>query len=244
MSIYYNAEKVSRRSMTLFFVIDTSGSMSGKKIGTVNTAIQEVIPKIKDISEDNADAEIKIAVLSFSTGAEWITQAPVAVDDFRWNDIDAGGVTDLGRACNALNEKLSTEAFMKDKKGSYAPAILLMSDGEPTDSYRQSLEELKKNRWFECAIKVAIAIGDDANKEVLADFTGNSESVITTHTPAELAKWIKFLSIKASEIGSRSTNSGNKGKQGELEETIEEEGVWGGGVWNDPLGGYDTDVIF
>jgi len=47
---------IPRRTMVLFFVIDTSGSMSGKKIGTVNAAIEEVIPAIKEISDANADA--------------------------------------------------------------------------------------------------------------------------------------------------------------------------------------------
>ncbi len=55
-----------------FFVVDTSGSMSGAKIGTVNSAIEEVVPELKDISESNADAQIKVATLSFSTGARWI----------------------------------------------------------------------------------------------------------------------------------------------------------------------------
>ena len=37
--------------MVLFFLVDTSGSMYGTKIGTVNTAIEEIIPELKDLSE-------------------------------------------------------------------------------------------------------------------------------------------------------------------------------------------------
>ena len=33
-------ESIPRRKMTLFFVIDTSGSMVGSKIGSVNDAIE------------------------------------------------------------------------------------------------------------------------------------------------------------------------------------------------------------
>lgn len=65
--------------------VDTSGSMSGAKIGTVNSAIEEVVPELKDISESNADAQVKVATLSFSTGARWIDSAPVAAENFRWN---------------------------------------------------------------------------------------------------------------------------------------------------------------
>ena len=135
--------------------------------------------------------------------------APVAAENFRWNYLDANGVTDLGEACMQLNEKLSRNAFMGDVTGSFAPAIFLMSDGEPTDNYKHGLEKLKKNNWFKKAIKVAIAIGEDANTSVLADFTGNSEAVITVHTPEALKKWIQFVSVRASEIGSKSSNAGN-----------------------------------
>ncbi len=193
MGLYDEVVEVPRRTMVLFFVVDTSGSMSGAKIGTVNSAIEEVVPELKDISESNADAQIKVATLSFSTGARWIDSAPVAAENFRWNYLDASGVTDLGAACMQLNEKLSRSAFMSDA----------------TDNYKHGLEKLKQNNWFKKAIKVAVAIGEDANKTVLADFTGNVESVITVHTPEALKKWIQFVSVRASEIGSKSSNAGS-----------------------------------
>ena len=134
MGLYDEVVEVPRRTMVLFFVVDTSGSMSGAKIGVVNSAIEEIVPELKDISESNADAQIKVATLAFSTGARWIDSAPVAAENFRWNYLDASGVTDLGAACMQLNEKLSRNAFMSDATGSFAPAIFLLSDGEPTDS--------------------------------------------------------------------------------------------------------------
>ena len=82
--IYDDVVEVARRTMVLFFVVDTSGSMEGAKIGTLNQAIEDIIPEISDISENNADAEIKVAVLEFSNGAKWITPAPVPAQDFTW----------------------------------------------------------------------------------------------------------------------------------------------------------------
>ena len=38
-----NAESIPKRVMPIFFLIDTSGSMEGKKIGAVNSAIEELI---------------------------------------------------------------------------------------------------------------------------------------------------------------------------------------------------------
>ena len=56
--IYEGAVQVARRTMTLFFLVDISGSMEGSKIGTLNSAIEEVIPEICKLSNDNADAAI------------------------------------------------------------------------------------------------------------------------------------------------------------------------------------------
>lgn len=211
MGLYDDVVEVPRRTMVLFFVVDCSGSMSGSKIGTVNSAIEEIVPEIKNISEENADAQIKVATLAFSTGAQWMDSAPVAAENYRWNYLDANGVTDLGEACTQLNEKLSRNAFMSDVTGSFAPAIFLMSDGEPTDNYKHGLDKLKQNNWFKKAIKVAVAIGDDANQTVLSEFTGNSEAVITVHSPEALKKWIRFVSVTASQIGSKSSNAGSSG---------------------------------
>jgi len=215
-----------RRTMVLFFVIDVSGSMDGSKIGAVNTAIEEVIPAIIDVSDDNADALIKIAALEFSSGASWITaNGPVESDQFRWNFLEASGCTDFGAACKALNEKLSTKAFMKEATGSFAPVIFLLSDGEPTDDWKAPLAELKNNNWFKASVKVAVAIGDDANKDVLKEFTGSIESVMEVHNAMALKKMIKFVSVRSSQIASKSNANiglGDEQKQIEVNASIQE----------------------
>jgi uncharacterized protein YegL len=208
MGKYDQTEEVVSRTMVLFFIADTSSSMEGKKIGALNEAINNVIPEIKDISSSSADATIKIAALKFSTDAEWIYPAPIEAESFKWRYLDADGWTDLGAACKLLNEKLSrTDGFMAAAGGAYAPVIFLLSDGEPTDNYVDSLNELKKNNWFKHGIKIAIAIGDDANTSVLAEFTGSIERVFKVHTPDALRKLIRFVSVTSSTIGSNSKKS-------------------------------------
>lgn len=200
--------EIPRRTMVLFFLVDTSGSMMGSKIGAVNSAIEEILPEISLISEENADAKIKVAVLQFSTGSKWLYEKPLDAGDIKWTYLQSDGVTDFGDALNNLNGKLSRNEFMEGATGSFAPAIFLMSDGEPTDEYEKELNELRKNKWFEKAIKVAVAIGDDANCDVLKEFTGNIETVLKVHTPEALKKMIRFVSVTASQIGSKSSGAG------------------------------------
>lgn len=196
-----NLEGIKKRTATIFFLIDCSGSMSGTKIGSVNHAMGETIPEMCKLVEDSADARLDVAVLKFSQGAMWMNAQPIDVSTFHWNNIDAYGVTDFGCALKMLEEKLNKDnGFMKNASESLAPAFILMSDGQPTDEYRIALEKLKRNGWFKYGTRTAIAIGNDADKQVLAEFTGNIESVIEVHNASDLAKTIKFVSITSSRI--------------------------------------------
>ena len=206
MSLLDETIEIPRRTMTLFFLIGTSGSMDGCKIGAVNESMREVLPMISDISAANPDAEINVAVLQFSKGASWIYKEPRPASDFVWNDLSAAGASvDLGEACRELNRKLSKNGFMKSASGSYAPAIILLLDSEPTDDFEAGLAELKKNGWFRVAIKIAIAIGDDANKEKLAKFTGTSETVFSVHNIDALKKMIRIVAVTSSQVDEKRT---------------------------------------
>ena len=125
-------EGVARKSMVMFFLIDTSGSMEGRSIAAVNDAMREVIPDIQDISDNNADASIKLAVMSFSSGTNWETPQPVELDSYRWSDLDAGGTTDMGEAFSELNSKLDRNAFLQDPAGVKAPVIIMLAESNST----------------------------------------------------------------------------------------------------------------
>ena len=144
-----DVESVPRRTMTLFFMADTSGSMAGNKIGALNDAITNILPMISEISNTNPDAEIKIAALQFSSGTSWLYDEPKNAEDFVWQEQKASGLTSLGEACCELEKVMHRNGFMKSASGSYAPAIILLSDGGATDNFDQGIEKLKTNNWFD-----------------------------------------------------------------------------------------------
>ena len=207
MSLLDQVTPSPRKIMTLFYVVDTSGSMTGDKIGSVNSAMEEAITvDLPDISTADDDAEIRVAIMQFSSGCSWITPSsgPIGIGDVIWNDLHPSGLTDLGAACVELDKKLSRNEFLESQTGAYAPVILLFSDGGPTDNWEKGLEQLKKNNWFKHAIKIAIAIGEDADKTVLATFTGTPESVIAVNDKHTLKALIRKVSVRASEFQSHS----------------------------------------
>lgn len=204
-------DEIPRKVMTLFYLVDTSGSMSGAKIGALNTAVRETLPIIKEISENNSDSKIKISVLEFSCGCEWMYPMPTEIETFEWRDLQAGGLTSLGEAYDNLSQKLShSHGFMMEATGSFAPVIILLSDGAPTDHPEYALEKLRSNNWFKVATKIAIAIGDDCIKSTLIDFTGNEEAVLTVHNVDELKKIIRMVSVTASRVNSKNTSVGKE----------------------------------
>jgi len=216
--------------MVLFFVVDTSGSMAGAKIGALNNVVEEILPMVGVISKNNNDAKIEIAVLQFQSGVKWSYPSPMPAEGFSWRALSAGGGTDFGAACKELATKLTRETsgmIEQSETGYYAPAFILLSDGYPTDSYQSHLQTLKNNKWFKNGIKVAIAIEVDnekADKKVLAEFAGTNELVYTAHDIEALKTIIKFVTLTVSRIGSKSSDTdANKTKQVEVKEAVDNE---------------------
>lgn len=223
MSNLTDRAPIARRTMVLFFIFDTSYSMDGSKIGALNQAIREVIPMLGDISANNADAEIKIAALKFSSGCEWVFDEPKPADEFIWIDKQTDGGTDLGAACIELGYKLSRKEFLNEVAGSFAPVLILLSDGQPTDDYENGLKKLEQNNWYKAALKFAIAIGNDADKNILEKFTKSKEAVIEVHNVDALKRMIRVVTITSSLIGSKSKTGSDSSKQKQVEDAIQNE---------------------
>ena len=206
---------VARRVLPIIYILDTSGSMMGENIGAVNAAMDETIDVLRDVSAHNPDAEIKVGVLQFSSNASWITDnGLVYMDDFYWNKLTAGGATEVSEALEELDNKLSRKAFLQSDTGFCVPVLIFMSDGAPTDPGRweHKLEEMKNNnKWFRYATKIAVAIGDKADKTCLAKLVGNSECVVAVNDTETLKKLIKVASVTASMINSKSRTTAEGG---------------------------------
>ncbi len=209
--------EVARKVLPIIYVLDTSGSMDGDRIASVNEAMNETMEVLKDVSAKNPDAQIKVGVLKFSSGAEWVTNGLVFMEDFYWNDLKAGGVTDLGSALKELNDKLSRNSLLVSDTGFCVPVLMFMSDGQPTDNYEKALEDINNhNKWFRYATKIGIAVGDDADRDVLGKIAGNKEAVVAVNDVATLKMLIKVASVTSSMINSKSRTTAESGNAVEI----------------------------
>ena len=99
---------------------------------------------------------------------------------------------------------MSRNGFLNSPSLSFAPVIFLMTDGYPSDDYKKGLESLQTNSWYKFGLKAALGIGNEANDDMLAEFTGSKETVVHAYSGNQLAQMIKIVAVTASQIGSKS----------------------------------------
>ncbi len=210
---------LANRPLHFFWMVDCSSSMAGDRIGAVNHAIQECIEPMREEAAGNPNAQLYIHTLKFASGASWVTAEPVPIEEFAWEDVEANGITDMGKAFELLAGQLSMPP-MPDR--ALPPVIVLLTDGYPTDDWKRPLEKLLKMPWGKKAVKVAIAIGKDAERSVLEAFTGNPEAVLDAGNPEVLTHFIKWASTVASAVSNPTSNPMEVGDVQETEQSSQE----------------------
>jgi uncharacterized protein YegL len=173
------------------------------KMESLNTAAREIIPHLRDVAEENPNADVLMRVLSFSTGAHWEVKTPQPIETFSWADLRAGGRRDMGAALSLVAEVLKTQMPLRG----LPPVLVLISDGTPTDDFDKGLRELMAQPWARRAVRAAIAIGKDANLDVLERFIGNKElKPLLADNPEALVRIIKFVSTTVENISTDTTD--------------------------------------
>ncbi len=186
-------EGLAHRPLHFIWICDCSGSMGvDGKIQALNNAIKEAIPHMQTVANENPSAEVLVRAVKFSTGAQWHIATPIKVNDFKWQDLAAEAVTDMGKALRLVAEQLKVPP-MEDR--ALPPVLVLVSDGQPTDDFKGGLKELMSQGWGKKAVRIAIAIGDDADLPVLQEFIGNNElPVLRANNPEALVRYIRWVS--------------------------------------------------
>ena len=184
---------ITNRPLHFILITDCSGSMGGNKMPSLNAAISGALPDMKKAATENPNAEVLVRVVKFSSGASWHVANPVPVEQFEWkNPLKANGVTDMGKALQLVAEQLSEEK-MPDR--ALPPVLVLVSDGQATDDVSAGLRALMAQPWGEKAVRIAIAIGDDADKSVLQRFISHPElEPLQANNAEELVRFIKWAS--------------------------------------------------
>ncbi|WP_195663242.1 vWA domain-containing protein [Bacteroides congonensis] len=155
--------------MQLYLLLDTSGSMEGAKISALNDSMENIIVDLQEKALNGID--IKVSVLSFARHIKWMYKSPINILDFVWKPLTASGMTSLGLACCELAKAIVVNTQEENI------AIVLLSDGCPTDDYDEGIKELRKLPRFNQANKFAIALGNNADIKSLLSFVDYQENI-------------------------------------------------------------------
>ena len=219
--------------LVVIFMVDCSRTMDGDRIGAVNAALQDLKFKLTELKDDN-NLDLKVAVMSFTSTARWeLPLTPIEEVNFELLQTRAG-LTEYGAAFHELNKVLRKEQYMKHTGKIAPPAIIFLTDGEPSHDYQTDLDELLQNAWFVNASRGAILLGDaiyneDAKAAVRQFVKNEAEDIVTTDDSS--------LIIQKIQIATMHTVAGDPIQKGEAQN--------GGGVFPapnpDPTGGVFPD---
>jgi len=179
------------KPLPVVLMLDVSSSMSGEKIDNLNKAVQEMINTFKN--EGTMEVEILVAVITFGSEVRLsipFTKAP----EIQWENLHANGMTPMGAALEMA------KAMIEDKETTpsraYRPTIVLVSDGQPNDDWEAPLVDFINNGRSSKCDRMAMAIGSDADEQVLKMFIeGTGHELFCAKDATQLQEFFKFVTM-------------------------------------------------
>ncbi len=203
--------QMASRPLHFIWLADGSGSMRvDGKIQALNNAIREAIPHMQIVARENPHASVHVSAIRFADQAEWLGKRATPVFDFRWEDMEAGGITALGEALTMVGDALD-DPQMIDR--ALPPILALVTDGMPTDDFQAGLNHLLSKPWGQKALRIVVAIGEDASSNEARDifrafvandavrpFQANNPEALVEHIRWVSTAVLKSVSSPASQI--------------------------------------------
>ena len=187
------------RALPIFILADTSGSMRGEKINELNLALREMLTALNDV--DDIRGKFQLCVIGFG-GDVNVLQPLADIDGLQLPELNAAGNTPMGEAFDTVREMIEDRNVVSSR--AYAPTIVLISDGIPTDCSEEIYHSKEYSKWEPLnnlhsaersskSQRLALGIGADA------DF-GKSSSIILKFP---LLKQMMQVVSQSSSVGSQ-----------------------------------------
>lgn len=159
----------SAKPLPVVLLLDVSSSMSGDKIESLNKAVKDMLDTFAQ--EEKMETEILVAVITF--GEEVRLHLPYTkASQVYWQGLSASGTTPMGKALSMAKTMIEDKKITLSR--AYRPTVVLVSDGQPNDSWEMPLQDfIFSGRSSKCD-RMAMAIGRDADETVLRKFISNT----------------------------------------------------------------------
>jgi uncharacterized protein YegL len=188
----------ARRPLHVIILADCSGSMMGEKIQALNFAIAQMVQQLAAWEEEQERAQVLVRVIAFATEPRWHIHEPLPAVGLRWVPLTAarGGRTNMAPAF-----RMAASALGKDQmpRRAYNPALLLITDGMPTDrpeDFDAGLDTVMSQRAGRDAMRMAVAIGRDARSEALSRFIADPKvPVLVADQTDQIADRLRLVTL-------------------------------------------------
>ncbi|MBK8320836.1 MAG: VWA domain-containing protein [Betaproteobacteria bacterium] len=193
---------MSVRRLPVYILLDTSGSMRGEPIHSVNVGLQAMLSVLRQ--DPYALESVHLSIITFDVEArEYLPLTPLDEVKFGEVVVPDAGATFLGAALELLIQRVDRDVKKSsgDAKGDWRPLMFVMTDGSPSDlhAYREAIQEIKKRNFGSI---LACAAGPKAKQALLLELT---DRVVTLDTmdAAAFSGFFKWVSASVA-IGSSS----------------------------------------
>lgn len=164
--------RVDLERVNICYMVDASDVMIGRRIGTVNSSVEECTPMYKKIEKETG-VTCYFRVMKYSTWAYWVNSEWQSSDDLIFNDIQASGECEYGAALNLLGSELE-----RRKNDNAYWIILNIACGTPTDNWKPIMRKLKQLNQFRQSLRIVMNIESQFPVDIAEQFTGNIENVL------------------------------------------------------------------
>ena len=200
-----NYKPATAKHLPVVLLLDVSGSMSGPKIDNLYDATNEMIKVFSDAA--SKEKIIDIAIITFGESVELHTPY-TSVVDFKSRGLNpflASGMTPLGTALRMAKDMIEDKETTPSNI--YRPAVVLVSDGAPNDEWRAPLDNFKNNGRSSKCQRFAVAIGNDADNQMLKSFAECNENFFIAENVSDIVDKFKQISMSVSVKAPSSVNN-------------------------------------